>query len=43
MEYEGMPLSWLAYYPKGLAAVNEAFALELTGEEIARSVEVLKV
>lgn len=42
MEYEGMPLSWLAYYPKGLAAVNEAFALELTGEEIARSVEVLK-
>lgn len=42
MEYEGMPLSWLAYYPRGLAAVNEAFALELTEKEIARSVEVLK-
>ena len=42
MEYEGMPLSWLAYYPKGFAAVNKAFALELTEEEIACSVEVLK-
>ena len=42
MEYEGMPLSWLAYYPKGLAAVDTAFALELTEEKIARSVEVLK-
>lgn len=42
MEYEGMPLSWLAYYPKGFAAVNKGFALELTEEEIACSVEVLK-
>ena len=42
MEYEGMPLSWLSYYPVGFAAVNAAFSLGLTEDEISRSVQVLK-
>ena len=42
MEYAGMPLSWLAYYPQGFAAVNQALSLGLTQEEIDRSVQVLK-
>lgn len=42
MEYAGMPLSWLAYYPQGFAAVNQALSLGLIQEEIDRSVQVLK-
>lgn len=42
MEYAGMPLSWLAYYPQGFAAVNQALSLGLPQEEIDRSVQVLK-
>lgn len=42
MEYKGMPLSWLPYYSQGFAAVDNAFSLELTQEEINRSVQILK-
>ena len=42
MEFEGMPLSWLPYYPQGFAAVDEALSLGLTQEEIDGSVQILK-
>lgn len=42
MEYEGMPLSWLPYYPQGFAAVDKALSLGLSQEEIGRSVQILK-
>lgn len=42
MEFEGMPLSWLPYYPQGFAAVDQALSLGLSQEEIDGSVQILK-
>ena len=42
MEYEGMPHSWISYYEDCFNAVNSRFSLKLTGDDIRRSVEVLK-
>ena len=40
MEFEGMPLSWLPYYPQGFAAVDQALSLGLSQEELAQRVGV---
>lgn len=42
MEYEGMPLSWIPYYETGFSQVNHRLNLDLSGEEIQKSVEILK-
>ena len=42
MEYEGMPHSWISYYEDCFNAVNSKYSLKLTGDDIHRSVEVLK-
>lgn len=42
LEFEGMPLSWIPWYSKGFAAVNDAFSLGLRQEDLERSVQVLK-
>lgn len=42
MEYEGMPHSWISYYEECFNAVNNRYSLNLTPDDIFRSVEVLK-
>lgn len=42
MEYEGMPHSWISYYKECFNSVNNQYDLNLTEDEIALSVEILK-
>lgn len=42
MEYEGMPYSWISYYEECFNAVNIKCSLELTRDDIRRSVDILK-
>lgn len=42
MEYEGMPLSWIPYYEKGIFQVNNHWNLGLSDSEIQMAVQVLK-
>lgn len=41
MEYSGMPLSWVNYYPKGFKFVSEKFHLNLSDDAIEKSVAVM--
>ena len=42
MEYKGMPLNWGEFYYKGFQNVSVANGLNLTDDEITRSVDILK-
>lgn len=42
MEYRNMPYVWIDYYHDAFCYVSERLGLELTTEEIAQSVEVLR-
>lgn len=42
MEYTGMPLSWVEYYPAGFEAVNRHFRCGADAEALNRSVEILR-
>lgn len=41
MEYTGMPLSWVEYYPAGFQAINKHFGCGAGAEALSRSVEIL--
>lgn len=42
MEYMGMPHSWISYYDACFHAVNNEYSLNLSQDDIRRSVEILK-
>lgn len=42
MEYVGMPHSWISYYDACFHAVNNEYSLNLTQDDIRRSVDILK-
>lgn len=42
MEYGGMGLSWVDYYPAGFQAINEHFGCGADGEAFSRSVEIMR-
>ncbi len=42
MRYEGMPHSWISYYQGAFEAVRDRYDLPLSGEDIFRSVEILR-
>lgn len=41
MEYTGMPLSWMEYYPAGFQAINKYFGCDAGADALNRSVEIL--
>lgn len=42
MEYVGMPNSWLEYYPTAFESVKNALKLEISEEDIAKSIEIFR-
>lgn len=42
MKYVDMPLSWADYYQQGFEAVNSDFSLNLSDNQINKSVEIMK-
>ena len=42
MEYEGMPLDWSSYYPKGIKSIVASQVLTVTQVEIIRAAEILR-
>ena len=42
MRYEGMPHSWISYYQGAFEAVRDRYGLPLSGDDILRSVEILR-
>ena len=42
MRYEGMPHSWISYYQGAFEAVRDRYGLHLSGDDILRSVEILR-
>lgn len=42
MEFKGMPPLWIDYYKTGIESINEKFNLNLSDDDIEKSVEILK-
>ena len=42
MEFKGMPPVWIDYYKIGIESINEKFNLNLSDDDIEKSVEILK-
>lgn len=42
MEFKGMPPVWIDYYKTGIESINEKFSLNLSDDDIEKSVEILK-